>query len=195
MHPFAQEVFQLNSTQKKLMSIGLARNVSTIFPSLVWYRICLKNMFRPSQQMMEYLSPYLERFRGKYVIGMHARMGSGAATWHDGTKFLKITMVTSKVLEIKRKMRWRKDSVFFLSTDSDNVERYFKKRFGAAVIVVDSFPRMHVGKKGVSEVAVIRSFMDIYLLGQCNFLYLTPGSGFSTAGLAINTKKPKVVYI
>ena len=194
-HPFSQEVFQLNSTKKRIVEIGLTQKESTVFPSLSWYRICMRNLFRPSPPLMELLQPYLDKMKGRYVIGMHARMGNGAAAWQDGTKFMKTKKVTSKIFEIKRKLRWRKDSLFFLSTDSEKVESFFRKRLHDSILIVDDFPRMHVGKRGVNEMAVLRSFMDIYLLGQCKYLYLTAGSGFSTAGLAMNGRNPKVEYL
>lgn len=194
-HPFSHEVLQLNSTKKKLAQIGLTQPKSVEFSSLSWYRICMRNVFRPSPPLMELLQPYLDRFKGHYLIGMHARMGNGAAAWQDGTKFMKIKKVTNKIFEIKRKLRWRRDALFFLSTDSEKVESFYRKRLHESMIVVDDFPRMHVGKRGVNEMAVLRSFMDIYLLGQCKYLYLTAGSGFSTAGLAMNGRNPKVEYL
>ena len=92
-------------------------------------------------------------------------------------------------------MHKKKNALLFLSTDSDKVEAYYKSHFPNNLVIVDSLPRMHVGKSCVEENGVIRSFLDIYLLGQCNFLYLTPESGFSYAGLAMNRKNPVVVYL
>ena len=47
----------------------------------------------------------------------------------------------------------------------------------------------------VEELGVIRSFMDIYLLGQCDYLYVTPGSGFSRMGIAFSSKKQTVISL
>lgn len=122
-------------------------------------------------------------------------MGQGASKWHDGKKFLKMGSVTYQVEGIRQLMNKKKNALLFLSTDSDKVEAYYKRQFSTDLVMVDSLPRMHVGKSCVEENGVIRSFLDIYLLGQCNFLYLTPDSGFSYAGLAMNRKNPVVVYL
>ena len=157
--------------------------------------MCLTNVFQPNDYLMSYLQPYLDLFKGHYIIGLHARMGQGASKWHDGKKFLKMGSVTYQVEGIRQLMNKKKNALLFLSTDSDKVEAYYKLQFSTDLVMVDSLPLMHVGKSRVEENGVIRSFLDIYLLGQCNFLYLTPDSGFSYAGLAMNRKNPVVVYL
>lgn len=185
-----EPILALNSTQSRISEI-----TSKKLSGLSWYRLCLTNVFQPNDYLMSFIQPYLDRFKDHYVIGFHARMGQGVGKWHDGKTFLKMGSVTYQVSGIKKLMEKKGNAVLFLSTDSDKVEKHFQMRFRNRLIVVDSLPRMHVGKSKVDEMGVIRSFVDMYLLGQCNYLYLTPNSGFSYAGLALNRKNPVVVYL
>ena len=70
-----------------------------------------------------------------------------------------------------------------------------KKQFGHSLVIVDSLPRMHVGRNDADEMGVIRSFMDMYLLGQCDYMYVTRGSGFSRMGVAFSSKRHTVVSL
>ena len=54
---------------------------------------------------------------------------------------------------------------------------------------------MHVGRNDADEMGVIRSFMDMYLLGQCDYMYVTRGSGFSRMGVAFSSKRHTVVSL
>lgn len=195
MHQFAGEVLKLPSAQRKLHALGVTRSAAHRLDELSWYRLCAQNVFRPSAHVMEVARPYLKRMEGREVVGVHARMGNHNGKWHESTVFLRMGNVAKQVPKIHAALKKDPESRVFLSTDSDKVEALFKREFGDSLVIVDSLPRMHVGKSSANEAGVMRSFVDLYLLGQCNVLYLTPRSGFSHIGLAMNRKNPVVVYM
>lgn len=194
MHQYASNVLKLPSSQTKLHSIGLTKSPSFEMSELSWYRVCVNNVFQPSEYLSEVIDSYLKQFEGRFVVGVHARMGNLNANWHESTVFLKMNSVVQQLPKIRKTLQ-KEDSRVFLSTDSDKVEALFRRQFKDSLILVDSLPRMHVGKGVVKEAGVMRSFIDLYLLGQCNVLYLTPNSGFSHVGLAMNTKNTSVLYM
>ena len=194
LHPFAKKLLALPNTKKKLTELGYMREDENL-DTLSWYRVCVLNLFQPSDYLMSYLKPYLDRLKDRYVIGMHARMGDGAGKWHEKVAFIKMGSVRYQVPIIQKMLNRHPNSLFFLSTDSDKIENFMKKRLGESLVTVDSLPRMHVGRYTVEELGVIRSFMDIYLLGQCDYLYVTPGSGFSRMGIAFSSKKQTVISL
>lgn len=195
MHQFAGDVLKLPSSQRKLHALGFRNSYKYPLDALSWYRCCVQNVFQPSAYVLEVARPYLERLEGRRVIGIHARMGNNNGKWHESTVFLKMGNVVHQIPKIREALKKDPESRIFLSTDSDKVESLFKREFREFLVIVDSLPRMHVGKGSVNEAGVMRSFIDIYLLGQCNVLYLTPRSGFSHIGLAMNNKHPVVVYM
>ena len=160
-----------------------------------WYRVCVTNLFQPSDHLQSFLTPYLNQFQGRYVIGMHARMGEGAGKWREGKTFVKIGSVRYQIAGIQKRLRQHPKSLFFLATDSDRVEKMMRKALGKVVVTVSNLPRMHVGRRDAEEAGVLRSMMDLYLLGECDFLYVTPDSGFSRIGTAFNRKRATVVFL
>lgn len=61
-----------------------------------------------------------------------------------------------------------------------------RKKFPGMVVTTKQFKRSHVG--GVratkyTEESVLKAVLDQMLLGKCDFLFLTPRSGFSKMGL------------
>ena len=126
---------------------------------------------------------------------MHARMGEGAGKWREGKTFVKIGSVRYQIPGIQKRLKSHPGSLFFLATDSDKVEKMMRTALGKAVVTVNNLPRMHVGRRDAEEAGVLRSLLDLYLLGECDFLYVTPDSGFSRIGTAFNKKKVTVVFL
>lgn len=191
LHYFSESLLGLASTKRTLKGMGIEETLTQD----AWYRICVSNVFEPSDRVMTLIHPYLNKMNGKYVIGMHLRMGGKAAKWVDNSMFITTKSVMFQFATISKLLRQHRNSVLFLSTDSDATEKLIRKQFGDAVLMVTDFPQSHVGKKGADEGGVIRSLMDLYLLGQCDYLFLTRSSGFSRIGLAYNKKNPVVVYL
>ena len=191
LHCFSESLLKLESSKKRLKAIG----VEDTMTQDSWYRICVSNVFEPSEKVMRFIRPYLDRMNGHYVIGMHLRMGGKAANWVDNSRFITTRTVTYQFATIAKLLHRHPNSVLFLSTDSNAAEKMIRNEFGDAVLMVTDFSQAHVGKKGADEGGVIRSLMDLYLLGQCDYLFLTRNSGFSRIGLAYNRKNPVVVYL
>ncbi len=194
IHPFAKKLLALPSSKRKLIELGYI-NENEDLEKKSWYRMCALNLFQPSDYLMNYLKPYLDRFKDHFVIGMHARMGEGLGKWHEKTTFIKLGSVRYQIPIIQKMLSQHRKTLFFLSTDSDKVESMMKKQFGHSLVIVDSLPRMHVGRNDADEMGVIRSFMDMYLLGQCDYMYVTRGSGFSRMGVAFSSKRHTVVSL
>ena len=191
LHYFSESLLRLPSSEKTLKDMGVEETMTQDS----WYHICVSNVFEPSEKVITLIRPYLEQMNGKYVIGMHLRMGGKAAKWVDNSKFITTKSVMFQFATIAKLLHQHRNSVLFLSTDSDATEKLIRKQFGKVVLMVTDFPQSHVGKKGADEGGVIRSLMDLYLLGQCDYLFLTRASGFSRIGLAYNKKNPVVVYL
>ena len=191
LHYFSENLLKLASSKRTLKRMGIEETMTQD----AWYRICVSNVFEPSERVMALIRPYLDRMKDKFVIGMHLRMGGKAAKWVDNSKFITTKSVMLQFATIAKLLHQHRSAVLFLSTDSDATEKLIRKQFGEVVLMVTDFPQSHVGKKGADEGGVIRSLMDLYLLGQCDYLFLTRASGFSRIGLAYNKKNPVVVYL
>lgn len=194
LHMFSVHTAKLEIYQPKLRMMFGGTIPNSILTSGSWYDICIPSLFQPSEYSLRFLRPYLAIFKKHKVLGIHVRSGGNTANWKDGDYFKVTPYVIKKhqplihsILSNHTNMR------IFLSTDSDKIEEIVKSIYGRKVISVQEFPRSHVGKNP-SEESLMRSYMDLYLLGQCDYLLLTRRSGFSRMGKAFNMKKPPVYY-
>lgn len=194
LHMFAMHTATLEVYQPKLriMFGGIIPN--SILTSDRWYDICIPSLFQPSEYSLRFLKPYLDIFKKHKVLGIHVRSGGSTANWKDGDYFKVTTSVVKKHQPLIHSiLRKHPNMRIFLSTDSDKVEAFVKGIYGKKMIYVKEFPRSHVGKNP-SEESLMRSYMDLYLLGQCDYLLLTRRSGYSRMGRAFNMKKAPIFY-
>lgn len=193
LHTFAKYLFRSKGVVQRMASFqeGLPYAEKVMEPN--WYSVCARGLFQPSAYLQRFIDPYLQLFKGHRVLGVHVRSG-GQAKWKDAGYF-KLTpyMVKRHSRKIHDLMRDSRLDLLFLSTDSDLIESQLRQRFGSVMITVKSFPREHVGKDP-TESGLIRSLLDLFLLGQCDELLLTKRSGFSQTALALNGKNPPVSY-
>ena len=193
LNSFLHRAFYLKSTQQILEEIRGDAPTPWMREGN-WYGVCAKSLFQPSDYVMRYLRPFLELFKKGPVLGLHVRSGGKTANWKDAGYFgVNPTVVKRNGPKIHQILARNAKTMLFLSTDSDEVEEFVRARYGRKVISVSSLPRNHVGKFP-SEGSVMRSYLDLYLLGQCDYLFLTRRSGFSQMGLAMNAKHPEVFY-
>lgn len=193
LNSFLHRAFHLPSTQKKLEEIRGDAPTPWMREGS-WYGVCVQSLFQPSDYVMRFLRPFLELFEKGPVLGLHVRSGGKTANWKDAGYFgVTPAVVKRNGPKIHEFLARSPKSRLFLSTDSDEVEAFVRARYGRKVISVSSLPRNHVGKFP-SEGSVMRSYLDLYLLGQCDVLFLTRRSGFSQMGLALNAKHPEVFY-
>ena len=157
-----------------------------------WIGVCVQSMFCPSEYAMHFIQPYLDRFQGHYIFGMHIRSGGRQADWRDGKFDMKPSTVWKYSKHILKLMKKQK-SLLFLSSDSQELATIVKHMIGKRVIMVTNLPTGHSGRSP-NEGILLRSFMDLYLLGQCDSLYLTRTSGFSFIAGAFN-KHGKIFWM
>ena len=194
MHMFYKRTIRLKTTRTRLLEM---RGGNASYPWITegnWYRICSQSLFQPSDYVMSFLKPYLKYFEKKPVLGIQIRSGGKNSNWDDGNYFkVDMEVVRKNGPRIHQILRKRSNMRIFLSTDSDKIEDYIRFMYGRKVITVSSLPRNHVGRFP-SEAALLRTYMELYLLGQCKYLMLTRRSGFSNTGLALNANNPEVYY-
>ena len=120
-------------------------------------------------------------------------MGQGHSDWKDSRPFLNQNQVGSFIEKLhqfvnnKMKRLKSKNSVkIFLSTDSTQEEKLMRRQFPGMIVTTSTLKRSHVGgiyHARVEEESVLKAVLDVMLLGKCDFLFLTPRSGFSKIGL------------
>lgn len=193
LHMFTKRVLRVDSFYQRLASLQEGIPYAEKVLNSNWYNVCTQSLFQPSAYTMQFIKPYLDLFKGHRVLGVHVRSG-GYANWEDGSYF-KVTpqVVKKQSRKIHDLLAKSSKSLLFLSTDSDVIEAAIRKRFASRLITVTSLPRAHVGKDPTEE-GLLRSIVDLYLLGQCDDLLLTRRSGFSAMALALNGKNPSVSY-
>lgn len=127
------------------------------------------------------------------MIGMHARMGGNYSAWNDKS----IEMSEEKVMEkretIDAILHDHPGALILLSTDTPSMERRLYDTYPGVVKTVGDLPRMHSGSM-TSEAGLMRAYLELFLLGQCDTLFLTKRSALSRAIRYMNAKSPKVYF-
>ena len=200
LHVMADRFFRSGRNNDLLVKTGILRSVfdKSIHDQKQLYRRvdayygrCVKTLFQPSEEVTALVRRY-ERLLGDGIrIGVHIRMGQGKSDWVDSRRFLDqsdVDNLMTKLKELIARYRRRGNSSvkIFLSTDSSQEEIIMRKKFPGMVVTTKQFKRSHVG--GVratkyTEESVLKAVLDQMLLGKCDFLFLTPRSGFSKMGL------------
>ena len=162
-------------------------------------------MFAPTDSIRALMQPYLNELGNGIRIGVHIRMGNGHADWKDSRAFMDQKHVNRFLNELKRFVKnalWRAkgkmDVKLFVSTDSSDEEELLRKKFPGMVVTTSGFERSHVGgifKTKVTENAVTKAVLDVLLLGECDYLFLTPRSGFSKIGQYFADEGTPFVYV
>ena len=194
MHMFHKRIMRLKTTKTKLIEMRGQNASRPWFTEGNWYGICAQSLFQQSEYVLSYLKPFLKYFKNTPVLGIQIRSGGKTSNWKDGSYFkVNKEVIRKNGPRIHRILVKRPNMRIFLSTDSDDIEDYIRFKYGRKVFTVNTLPRNHVGRFP-SEAALLRTYMDLYLLGQCDYLFLTRRSGFSRTGLAMNAKSPDVYY-
>ena len=84
-------------------------------------------------------------------------------------------------------------ALILLSTDTPSMERRLYDIYPGVVKTVGDLPRMHSGSM-TSEAGLMRAYLELFLLGQCDTLFLTKRSALSRAIRYMNAKSPKVYF-
>lgn len=201
LHVMADRILHNEPKTSRFVEMGLIKRRSGIpkgraeFYTLVdvYYNRCVRSLFKPSSFLQELLNSYETQLGQGLRIGVHIRMGQGHSDWKDSRPFLNQNQVGSFIEKLhqfvnnKMKRLQNKNSVkIFLSTDSTQEEKLMRRQFPGMIVTTSTLKRSHVGgiyHARVEEESVLKAVLDVMLLGKCDFLFLTPRSGFSKIGL------------
>lgn len=213
LHVMADRLFKVKDNLQLYRKFGLVREHGDLphgrtelyYLVDVFYNRCIHSMFHPTERMRALMQPYLDELGDGIRIGIHIRMGNGHADWKDSRAFMdqkhvnRFLGVLKKFVEnVKWKAKGQMGVKLFLSTDSSDEEALLRKRFPGMVVTTTGFQRSHVGgifKAKVTEDAVTKAVLDVLLLGECDYLYLTPRSGFSKIGQYFAEEGTPAVYL
>lgn len=84
-------------------------------------------------------------------------------------------------------------ALVFLSTDSRLVETEIARWFPGKVKTSGELPRMHTGVK-TTEAGLMRAYLDVQLLANCDVLFLTKKSGVSRLSKLMSVKTPNITF-
>ena len=139
------------------------------------------------------MDPFLPLFSEHFMIGMHVRMGGNYSVWNDKS----IDMSEERVMEqreiIDAIIREHPNALILIATDTPSMESRFYNMYPGIVKTVGDLPRMHSGTM-TTEAGLMRSYLELFLLGQCDVLFLTKRSALSRAIRYVNAKSPKVYF-
>ena len=213
LHVMADRLFKVERNLPLYRKFGLIRERGDLphgraelyYLVDVYYSRCIHSMFAPTDSIRALMQPYLNELGNGIRIGVHIRMGNGHADWKDSRAFMDQKHVNRFLNELKRFVKnalWRAkgkmDVKLFVSTDSSDEEELLRKKFPGMVVTTSGFERSHVGgifKTKVTENAVTKAVLDVLLLGECDYLFLTPRSGFSKIGQYFADEGTPFVYV
>ena len=158
-----------------------------------WYPICLRSLLQPSPFFHTFLDPFLPLFSEHFVIGMHVRMGGNYSNWNDKHIDMSEERVLEKREAIDAILHEHPDARILLATDTPEMEYRFDSIYPGIVKTVGDLPRMHSGSV-TSEAGLMRTYLELLLLGQCDVLFLTKRSALSRAIRYVNAKSPQVFF-
>ena len=161
-------------------------------PRRFWYGSCMQSLFQPTEYLRGYLQPYLDLFARHSVLGIHIRSGD-SAKWKDGSFHLTPEVVTREFSRIDATLAIMNKPLIFLSSDSEMYRDLILQRYGDIVFTVSGLDLQHVGKS-TTQSGLLRAAMELQLIGNCDYLLLTPISGFGDCGKRLNRKRPRTWY-
>ena len=84
----------------------------------------------------------------------------------------------------------------FISSDSDTVTRYIKNEFNSTfnIVISTKYKRGHTTSGHLRNDTLKSALIDLHILGDCDLLLVTKGSGFSTVAEGMAFPSP-VYYI
>lgn len=155
----------------------------------IYYR--LLNFFSLQPSLQSRLDNVTRLWSDRFVIGMQIRVGLGNSAFIDNCKFLFMDDIDTFIHYAEYYTnRTSLRPLWFISTDSPNVENLFVKRFGNITLFLSDLPMMHtkVLAYNFNEPAVNRAILDNYLLSRSNLLITTAWSSFGEMAVGRMTK-------
>lgn len=131
-----------------------------------------------------------------FVVGMQIRVGIGNGNFADNCKFLFASDVQTFIHYAQYYTnRTTLKPIWFVSTDSPDVEMMFKQQYADRVFTLDSFPMKHTKTLAYSygDPAVKRAILDNYLLSRSDLLLTTNWSSFGEMAMGRMEKGNTIV--
>lgn len=173
---------------KEFVNRGLVRRAQRgdyeLIASEVYYR--LLNFFSLESSLQEKLDNVTSTWKDRYVIGLQIRVGLGNSAFIDNCKFLFMEDLKTFVYYAEYySNRTRLRPLWFVSTDSPEVERILHDQYPDRVIFLAELPMKHTKTLAYNffEPSVQRAILDNYLLSESNLLLTTAWSSFGEMAL------------
>lgn len=150
----------------------------------IYYR--LLNFFHLEPSLYYKLMDISKDWGNRYIVGMQIRVGIGNSNFADNCKFLFQKDIHTFIYYADYySNRTSKEPLWFVSTDSPDVESMFKMQYGSRVFTVSDLPMKHtkVLAYNPKDPAVQRAILDNYLLSKSDLLITTAWSSFGEMAL------------
>lgn len=183
---FAKNILTSPLYQDSIFDVFGISNSST-FGVYDWMSICVPSLLQPSKYLTELLFPFSSMFDNRVVIGIHISSGIvGNVTVQRGQNIMNATRVRATFPRISRLLKKNKDSLLFVTSDSPSyislVKEQFKRRAFSTGIIESRYEGFDP-----FELRTVHEIMDLQLLSLCDYLFVSPGSGFSKLAISMNT--------
>ena len=146
----------------------------------------LLHFFSLENSLQERLDSIAMEWKNRYVIGLQMRVGLGNSAFVDNCKFLFMRDIETFVHYAEYySNRTALRPLWFISTDSPEVEESLARRFPDYVFSIKDLPMKHTKSLAYQfkEPATQRAILDNYLLSESDLLLTTAWSSFGEMAL------------
>ena len=173
---------------KEFVNRGLVRQAKQgdyeAIASEVYYR--LLNFFSLESSLQTKLDSVTSKWKDRYVVGLQIRVGLGNSAFLDNCKFLFMDDIKTFVYYADYySNRTSLRPLWFVSTDSPEVEKVLHDRYPDRVFFLSELPMKHskILAYNFFEPSVQRAILDNYLLSKSDLLLTTAWSSFGEMAL------------
>lgn len=134
------------------------------------------------------------------TFGVHIRSGGYLANSFERMSMISkngVLKIPQQIMQICQERNidpnaWN----LFISSDSDTVTRYIKNEFNSTfnIVISTKYKRGHTTSGHLRNDTLKSALIDLHILGDCDLLLVTKGSGFSTVAEGMAFPSP-VYYI
>ena len=171
--------------KRGLVRVATRGNYSQIIEDL-YFR--LLNFFSMESSLIEKFESISSDWNTYYVVGMQIRVGIGNSAFSDNCKFLFQKDIDTFIHYAEYfSKRAGKKALWFISTDSPDVEKMFKEQYSKTwkIVSISDLPMKHTKVLAYSykDPSVQRAILDNYLLSKSDLLITTAWSSFGEMAL------------
>lgn len=175
---------------RMLRTVGIA---STKDSWLSLKRKILRVVLNPSDELTQVILQERERIGpAEYQLGVHIRCAGRLSDEKEGVRMVTLEQIpqfqflTNKLIHSGV---FERKGYVFLTTDSTDAEKHFKKGMHEKVVTYTGFKRGHSSYKRATDLTFKRSLVDLYLLAESKLLLLTSKSGYSYVAKVMSTAR------